>query len=114
MENKLSLTSLQLVIMTDKESQILRHSNQWVETVDPSIVAMQALFQGTNTAHTNLLKTLTAHLSSLGKSKHREVSQEMQFNSAGGCLRQYGNDNPPWVYDSPQDISQTRTFRNRV
>jgi len=35
MEGKLSLTPMQLVQMADEESQILWHSNQWVETIDP-------------------------------------------------------------------------------
>lgn len=114
MENKLSLTPSQLVTMADEESQILCQSNQWVETIDPSIFAMQALLQGTNTANTQLLKTLTVHFSSSTKSKTMVASQETRSSHNGGWSRQYGNDNPPWVYDAPKDMSQMWTFRSRV
>jgi hypothetical protein len=33
--------------MADEECQILKHSQQWVETIDPSVVGLQALLQTT-------------------------------------------------------------------
>jgi hypothetical protein len=47
MENSLQLLAMTLITMADEECQILKHSNQWVETIDPTIVAMKALLQGT-------------------------------------------------------------------
>jgi hypothetical protein len=62
MESSLVLTLMQIVTMADEECQILRHSNQWVETFDASIVAMQALFhqsvQGNNTPFEQLSTNL--------------------------------------------------------
>ncbi len=60
MENKLKLTSNKLVTMADEECQILKHSHQWVETIDPSIVAMQALVQTTSGQSNDILKSLAA------------------------------------------------------
>jgi hypothetical protein len=45
MEGTLALTPMQLVQMANEESQILWHSNQWGETIDPTISAFQAIAQ---------------------------------------------------------------------
>jgi hypothetical protein len=39
----LQLTQLSLVSLTDEECQVLKHSSQWVETIDPTVAAMQAM-----------------------------------------------------------------------
>jgi hypothetical protein len=41
-ENTLQLTPASLVLKADQEHQILKHAGQWVETIDPSVAAMQA------------------------------------------------------------------------
>jgi hypothetical protein len=41
-EGVLTLTPSNLVTKVDNECQILTHAGQWVETIDPSIIAMQA------------------------------------------------------------------------
>ena len=40
MENKLALMPSNLVTLADEECQVLKHSSQWVETIDPSVAAM--------------------------------------------------------------------------
>jgi hypothetical protein len=65
MENTLSLSPMTLITMADEECQILRHSNQWVETIDPSIVAMKAALQGSVADTKALYEHLTAHLTKL-------------------------------------------------
>jgi len=44
-EGTLQLTPTTLVTKADQECQVLQHAGQWVETIDPSVVAMQALLQ---------------------------------------------------------------------
>jgi len=67
MENKMMISPSQLVKLADDECQILKHSIQWGETIDPSVVAMQALFHNTNQGNNDLFKTLAASLSTLTK-----------------------------------------------
>lgn len=118
MENSLKISTMKLVSMADEECQILRHSNQWVETIDPSIVAMKAILQGTTQGTTALLKQLSAHLSSLKKLPYQDTnSGDYSANKNEGGVaqgRRHGNDNPPWVYDAPDDATQKRTFWGRT
>jgi hypothetical protein len=44
MENTLQLMPSSLVSLADEECQVLKHSAQWMETIDPTVAAMQALF----------------------------------------------------------------------
>jgi hypothetical protein len=67
MEGKLSLTPMQLAQMADEESQILRHSNQWVETIDPMLTAFQALLQQGDTSLTSHLQSFLANLPRLSQ-----------------------------------------------
>jgi hypothetical protein len=53
MENKLHTSPSQLVKLADEECQILKHSHQWVETIDPLVLGLQAMFQSTNKGHTS-------------------------------------------------------------
>jgi hypothetical protein len=101
--------------MLDEECQILRHSNQWVETIDPSIVAMKALVQGNIHGAHALLEQLSAHLSSIAQSSSSEKYAGRQMDGTDdNCLNGKGNDNPPWVYEIPHDKSQTCTFCGRT
>lgn len=63
MESSLKLTPSKLVTLADEESQVLKHSNQWVETIDPSVIAMQAMLTSTMSSSTTLFETLSANLS---------------------------------------------------
>jgi hypothetical protein len=64
MENVLSLTPLVLVHKADEDSQILQHSNQWVETTDPVVSTLQAALSTNIDKYTHLFKTIAANLSS--------------------------------------------------
>jgi len=57
-ENKLKLTPPLLLTKADQECQILMHTGQWVETIDPTITAMKATLQATNEKSGELLKLL--------------------------------------------------------
>ncbi len=59
MESSLKLTPSKLVTLADEESQVLKHSNQWVETIDPSVIAMQAMLTSTMSSTTTLFETLS-------------------------------------------------------
>jgi hypothetical protein len=61
-EGKLLLTPLQLVQMANDESQILRHSNQWVETIDPTLTALQAIAQQADSTVSSQLHAFLANL----------------------------------------------------
>jgi hypothetical protein len=56
MERKLKLTPLTLVTMADEEFQVLKHSHQWVENIDPSIVAMKATLQSHQSCAVDVFK----------------------------------------------------------
>jgi hypothetical protein len=112
MENSLKVSPMKLVSMTDEECQTLKHSNQWVETIDPSIVAMKALVQGNMNGAHSLLEQLSAHLSSLTKDDKPTGNQGKQ--DVDNCIQGRGNDNPSWVYDTLTDKSQTHTFRGQT
>jgi hypothetical protein len=75
MENTLQTSPTQLVKLADEECQILKHSQQWVETIDPSVIAMQALLQSTNQGNSSLFQSLEANLSALTK-MHQNSSRD--------------------------------------
>jgi hypothetical protein len=63
LENTLPLTPLSLVLKANQECQILTHSGQWVETIDPSIVVMHALFHQNQTKSGEIFHNLAANFS---------------------------------------------------
>jgi hypothetical protein len=115
MENKLKLTPSSLVTLADEECQVLKHANQWVETIDPSIVAMQALFHNNKEGSANIFKSLTANFSELVK-KQNDINKEFkQHRSEGTRLTGFNpNNNPDWIFTPPHDITQTRYFNGRT
>jgi hypothetical protein len=68
--------------------QILKHSNQWVETIDPSIVAMKVLLQTLTAGTSSLFETLTTKLTKLAKMYHDSMS-----NNGSGKTDMSGNFN---------------------
>jgi hypothetical protein len=54
---------MKLITMVDDKCQVLKHSQQWVETIDPSILALQAMMQTSTSSSADILKTLAAHFS---------------------------------------------------
>jgi len=73
-ESTLSLTPQSLVLKADQERQILIHAGQWVETIDPSITAMQASLQAAKLQSGELLQSLAANFSQLA-SKQRDIAR---------------------------------------
>ncbi len=57
--------------MANQECQVLKHANQWVETIDPSIVTMQALFQTSKEGSANFFKALALMLENLPRNNMR-------------------------------------------
>ena len=114
MENTLPLSPMTLITMADEECQILRHSNQWVETIDPFIVAMKAALQGTAADTKALYEHLTAHLTKLVHNAQELKQTYVSYDNKDGPFRHYSNDNPPWVYDAPEDMQHARTFRGKT
>jgi hypothetical protein len=62
MEGKLQLMPLKLIQMAYEDSQILKHTQQWVETIDPSITALQATLEEKSKTSLDVIKHITAHL----------------------------------------------------
>jgi hypothetical protein len=60
-ENVLELTPLSLVLKADQEYLVLQQAGQWMETIDPSIIALHALLQTTKAQSGNIIQTLTAN-----------------------------------------------------
>jgi hypothetical protein len=115
MENKLNLTPSSLVTMANEECQVLKHANQWVEIIDPSIVAMQALISSNREGSAHLFKSLAANFSELVK-KQQDINKEFRHHRDDG-YRVHGlnpNNNPDWLFNPPEDISQTRYFNGRT
>jgi len=113
MENTLHTSPSQLVKMADEECQILKHSQQWVETIDPSVVGLQALLQTTTQGHTTLFESLAANLSSLTKMQqtsgmHKQASNDLSND------RRFHYDTPAWVYDAPEDSSQQKVYQGKT
>ena len=111
MENSLQLMAMTLITMADEECQILKHSKQWVETIDPTIVAMKELLQGTENDSKALYEQLMAHLTKLVNTAKEDNKHRYQLHdNRDGTFRHYGNDTSPWVYEAPKDLHQKHTF----
>lgn len=80
LEGKLALTPLKLLWMADKESQILKYSNQWVDTINPSITALQVFISKQTTNSQQFLKTLTANLGFHNTTKASSGTQQPPFS----------------------------------
>jgi hypothetical protein len=115
MENKLKLSPSSLVTLADQECQVLKHANQWVETIDPSVAAMQALLQTNKEGSAQIFKTLAANFTELAK-KQQDIDKDIRHQHDEG-FRHHGfnpNNNPDWLFTPPQDITQTRHFNGRT
>lgn len=123
MESSLKLTPIKLVQLADEECQVLKHLGQWVETIEPSIVAMQALLQTTAQGTNKIFEQLTVNSS---KISNYSTSQN---NNQGWCRdtppgnyqwsqedqnKRYGSNSPEWVYDKPTDLQETCTHRGGI
>ncbi len=110
----MKISPSQLVKLADDECQILKHSMQWVETIDPSVVAMQALFHNTNQGNNDLFKTLAANLSTLTKMHQISSYDKHQGGDGSSSGRRFHYDTPDWVYDAPTDLSQQKLYQGKT
>lgn len=87
---------------------ILKHSNQWVETIDLSIAAMQAMVQSHLAGSVDVFKSIAAHFSEMMNKQQKsikEVGKQPYHERRGEHIM------PEWVYSPPQDLSQSRYFK---
>jgi hypothetical protein len=75
-EGTLVLTPTLLATKADQECQILKHASQWVETIDPSVVAMQAMFQTTKNHSGAVFQSLAANFSSIAQ-KQKDINRSL-------------------------------------
>jgi hypothetical protein len=113
MESKLQLTPSLLVTMVDEECQVLKHSGQWVETIDPSIAAMQAMVTSNKEGSTKFFQALAANLKELSK-KQREINKENKYIREERSKDYRDNvNNPDWLFTPPTDLNEVRTYKGR-
>jgi hypothetical protein len=110
MENKLTLTPTSLVTMAAEECQVLKHSNQWVETIDPSILAMQAMVQHHHAGSAEIFHTMAAHFSEMSN-KQNKITQDI--NKQSFKERNSYHVTPDWLYERPTDLTQSKYFNGR-
>jgi hypothetical protein len=104
MEGNLALTPLKLLCLADEERQILKHSNQWVESIDPSISALQAFITKKATTSNDLLRTLTANLGFHEHSQSpRTTPPSMFYDSLERRSFKGGS-----FYNAPSDLTTPR------
>jgi hypothetical protein len=104
-KGSLSLTPTKLISDADQECRILQHAGQWVETIDPSVMAMQAQLYSTKTKSGALFQSIAANLSSITH-KQRETSKI----SKG---QHYTQDTPDWLLKPPTHQGQIKHFNGR-
>jgi hypothetical protein len=108
MEGKMKTIPLKLVQMADEECQILRHSHQWVETIDPSVTALQASLEDRSKHSQNILWKLTAHL---GYHQPRQGHPNIHFSArdSTNCRTLDGGS----FYDAPANLHTPKYFEGR-
>lgn len=108
-EGKLSLTPSKLVLQADNECQILKHTGQWVETIDPSVIAMQAIVATDKTRSGEIFTSLAANFSAISQ-RQKEIHRSMKPSSAKGA---YNVDTPDWLLQPPNHPGQIKHFNGR-
>jgi hypothetical protein len=108
LENKLTLTPSNLVLQADQECQILTHAGQWVETIDPSIVAMQGLIHQNKTKSNDIFQALAANFSQITQRQKDLVSSFRPSHWSN-----HSNQTPEWLLDAPTDPEQIKYFNGR-
>ena len=108
MEGKMKTTPLKLVQMADEECQILRHSHQWVETIDPSVTALQASLEDRSKQSQNILRQLTAHL---GYYQPRQGHPDIHFSARDSASRRTLDGGS--FYDAPANLHTPKYFEGR-
>jgi hypothetical protein len=93
MENKLSLM----------QSQILWHSNQWVETIDPTISAFQAIAQQADPSVSSQLQSFLANLPRISQLLANTAKLDMSYGKPSRMDQSFWS-----YYNAPPDITQPR------
>ncbi len=110
-EQKMTLTSTSLVQKADQEVQILQHAGQWVETIDPSVTAMQAMLSDTKLKSGELFQSLVANLSQhsqRGRDFQRSSRSQTKSSTFSGHQQ-----TPDWLLEHPVDLNQIKYFNGR-
>jgi hypothetical protein len=110
MESSLALTPSSLLTLADEETQILKHSGQWVETIDPSIAALQAMITSNKDGSLKFFQTLAANFTELSK-RQKEINRD--YRSYRDERYRDTNNNPDWLFIPPSDMSEARTYKGR-
>jgi hypothetical protein len=109
--NNLSITATSLVRKADTECQVLKHTNQWVETIDPSITAMQAFLQSNKTNSAQVFQSIAANFSEIAC---RQQDINADFKTYQRHHYSNLNNNPDWIYEAPQDMNEVRHYHGRT
>jgi len=107
-EGTLVLTPTILATKADQECQILKHAGQWVETIDPSVVAMQAIFQTTKNRSGPIFQSLAANFSSIAQ-KQKDINHSLR----GSHKSLSQGDTPDWLLRPPTMRGQIKHFNGR-
>jgi hypothetical protein len=110
MESSLALTPSSLLTLADEETQILKHSGQWVETIDPSVAAMQALITSNKDGSIKFFQTLAANFTELSN-RQKEINRD--YRNYREERHRDNNNNPDWLFTPPKDMSEARTYKGR-
>jgi hypothetical protein len=108
LENTLSLTPSTLVSKADQECQMLTHTGQWVETIDPSVVAMQAMFHQSKAKTGDVFTNLAANFSQITQ-RQKEIARSIRSSYRGASNSQ----TPEWLLDALDDLEQIKYFNGR-
>jgi hypothetical protein len=108
LENQLPLTPSSLALKANQECQILTHAGQWVETIDPSIIAMLALLHHNKTKTGEIFQNLAANFSQITH-RQKEVTRSLRQPNHSGSSSQ----TPEWLMEAPSDPEQLKLFDGR-
>jgi hypothetical protein len=112
-EAKLEFTPATLITKADQECQVLQHAGQWVETIDPSVMAMQAMFQATKTQSVDLLQTLAANFSQISQRQRDSVRSSKYPASLSSSRAPAPTSHPTWLSYPPKDLEDVKHYNGR-
>jgi hypothetical protein len=86
-----------------------------VETIDPLVVAMQALLQTSMQDTSKIFAQLNADLSKLSNyttshnipNRYKDTASESHSRSQEEQNKRFGSNSPDWVFDKPIDSQET-------
>lgn len=105
-ENNMKLTPVTLVSKADQECQVLQHVGQWLETIDPSVTALNTLIQTSKQQSGEVFHLLAANFSQITKPQKEIVC------SFWSSLKPTSN-TPDWLLEAPDNPEQIKYFNGR-